>query len=201
MTRPGLLLLHGWAFDASVWDALLALLPDFSAVRWDRGYFGPAHNPAASGPAVAVGHSLGAMILADRLPPDVPLVAINGFDHFTGEGGVPARVVGQMQHRFDADPGQVVDTFRARCGAEPADRPLNVPVLRTDLALLAVHRASTTARRILVLHGGADPIVPESLRQSGFPGAARTEIADGGHLLPLTHPQWCADQIGAFACG
>ena len=36
-----LVLLHGWGFDASLWDAMRPLMP-FECVVWDRGYFGPA---------------------------------------------------------------------------------------------------------------------------------------------------------------
>lgn len=198
--RPALLLLHGWGFDASLWDALAERLARYRIVRWDRGYFGPPAEPAVEPPFAAVGHSLGAMLLADRLPPDVPLVAINGFDHFTGEGAVPTRVVERMRRRFTDAPDAVVTEFRARCGAPPARSASLAPRLADDLALLATHRATASDRRCLVLHGEVDPILPAMLRETAFPGAVRATHGDAGHLLPVTHPDWCATQIETFLC-
>jgi pimeloyl-[acyl-carrier protein] methyl ester esterase len=198
--RPGLLLLHGWGFDLSLWDALAERLTHHRIVRWDRGYFGPPAEPPVEPPFVAVGHSLGAMLLADILPPETPLIAINGFDHFTGEGAVPARVVERMRLRFIDAPDTVVTEFRARCGAPPARSASVAPRLADDLALLATHQADASDRPCLSLHGHADPILPETLRDTAFPGAIRATHSDAGHLLPVTHPDWCAAQIESFLC-
>ena len=198
--RPTLLLLHGWGFDASLWDALAERLAHYPIVRWDRGYFGPSAEPPVEPPFVAVGHSLGAMLLADRLPAEAPLIAINGFDHFTGEGAVPARVVERMRLRFTDAPDAVVTEFRARCGAPPARSALAAPRLADDLALLATHGAAAAPLRCLTLQGNADPILPETLREAAFPGAVRATNSDAGHLLPVTHPDWCAAQIETFLC-
>jgi len=200
MTRPTLLLLHGWGFDARLWDPLAELLPCYRFVRWDRGYFGEAAEPAAEAPVAAIGHSLGAMLLADRVPADTPLIAINGFDHFTGEGATPRRVLDRMSARFAEDPKAVLNDFRQRCGAPSVEKPVSSERLATDLALLASHHAASVPRRILALQGADDPILPASLRETTFPCAIRMMRADGGHLLPVTHPVWCAKQIEAFLC-
>jgi len=198
--RPTLLLLHGWGFDTSLWDALAERLAHYRIVRWDRGYFGAPAEPPVEPPFVAIGHSLGAMLLADRLPAETPLIAINGFDHFTGEDAVPARVVERMRLRFTDAPDAVVTEFRARCGAPPTRSASVVPRLADDLALLATHRAAASDRPCLTLHGNADPILPETLRKTAFPGAVRTTHSEAGHLLPVTHPDWCAARIESFLC-
>ena len=200
MTRPTLLLLHGWGFDARLWDPLADMLSGYNFVRWDRGYFGEAAEPMVDAPAAAVGHSLGAMLLVDRIAAKTPLIAINGFDRFTGEGATPRRVVDRMSARFAQTPEAVLNDFRARCGAPPAERRICGERLATDLALLASHHAPSVPKRILALHGGQDPILPASLRETTFPGAIRNTRADGGHLLPVTHAGWCAEQIKAFLC-
>lgn len=198
--RPTLILLHGWGFDARLWDAVTEGLSDFAVVRWDRGYFGAPEHAAVEGAVAGVGHSLGAMLLADLLPPEAPLIAINGFDHFTGSDGVPLRVVERMQGRFAELPETVLSEFRARCGAGPAEGALEADRLADDLALLASHHAAPASRPILSLQGGMDPILPECLRAHVFPGAERATQAEAGHLLPLTHAAWCAEQIEAFLC-
>jgi pimeloyl-[acyl-carrier protein] methyl ester esterase len=201
MTRPLLLFLHGWAFDRTLWDKLCEQLPDFACIRWDRGYFGPPVEPSVAPPLIAVGHSLGALLLAQCLPADTPLVVINGFDRFTGPNGVAARVLDHMRRRFAAMPDVVLNEFRSRCGAPPAPEFMDKHRLGGDLTLLATERAAPAPRRVLVLHGDADPILPPALRDSVFPSAKRATLPQGGHLLPSTHAAWCADNIRSFVWG
>ena len=201
MTRPTLLFLHGWGFDYTLWDALCERLPEFASVRWDRGYFGQPAAPSVAPPLIAVGHSLGALLLAQLLPADMPLIAINGFDRFTGPDGVPDRVLDHMRRRFAEVPGVVLNEFRNRCGAPHAPESLQAQRLADDLTSLGTERAEPAQRRVLVLHGGADPILPPALRDIVFSGATRAVQAEGGHLLPLTHAAWCADNIRSFAWG
>jgi pimeloyl-[acyl-carrier protein] methyl ester esterase len=51
----------------------------------------------------------------------------------------------------------------------------------------------------LVLQADDDPLLPGTLRHASFAGAPRHSLAEGGHLLPLTQPAWCAARIAAFA--
>jgi len=200
MTGPHLLLLHGWGFDSTMWRDMSALLPAFRLTSWDRGYFGAPTMPAAEPPLIAVGHSLGALVLAAHLPMSVPLVAINGFDRFTGEDAIAFRVLARMRRRFAQAPAVVLDEFRERCGAPPAASAFDEAVLAADLNQLSTARVADYGRRMLVLHGAADPILPPAMRQAVFAGAPRAIHAGAGHLLPVTHPAWCAEQIEAFAC-
>jgi len=200
MTYPTLLLLHGWGFDPQLWDPLVEMLPGYRFVRWDRGYFGETAESPVEAPVAAVGHSLGAMLLADRISPQTPLIVINGFDHFTGEGATPRRVVERMRARFAETPDAVLNDFRERCGASPVEKAISSEKLAADLALLASHHAASTSTSILALHGGEDPILPASLRETAFPSAVRVTQTDAGHLLPISHPAWCAEQIEAFLC-
>jgi pimeloyl-[acyl-carrier protein] methyl ester esterase len=189
-------LLHGWGFDACVWDGLAPLLAG-DVVRMDRGYFSAAVD--AERPDLMIGHSLGAMLLARRWP-DVPLVAINGFDRFCGADAVPPRVVERMAKRFAQDPAKVLDDFRANIGAAAAPAIVSRERLADDLAILADQSApSTHLAPLLVLQAGDDPLLPPALRAGAFGGADACISPDGGHLLPLTRPEWCAAQISSFA--
>ncbi|HET8613599.1 MAG TPA: alpha/beta hydrolase [Sphingomonas sp.] len=198
-----LLLHHGWGFDARLWEPLRAALPGIEAAAVDRGYFGDrVEAPGGGGPWLAVGHSLGAaMLLADPPPGCVGLVAINGFDRFTGEGATPERVLERMQTRFEEAPDEVLTAFRARCGAPPAPVIVDHGRLAADLALLAAIdlRGRRAPFPILSLQGAADPILRPDLRAEAFAGATIVQHPQAGHLLPLTHAEWCADRIRAFA--
>ena len=200
MTRPTLLMLHGWGFDAQLWDPLADALADYPIIRWDRGYFGALSEQAVAAPLIGIGHSLGAMLLAERLPEGTPLIAINGFDHFTGPDAVPSRIVERMRTRFAETPREVLIDFRARCGAASVAGPICEERLAADLTLLATGRVASRRDKLLVLNGSADPILPPILRDTAFPGNMRAEQPEAGHLLPLTHPGWCAERIEAFLC-
>ena len=191
-----LVFLHGWGFDASLWHGVRAMLAPFDCVLADRGYFGGPARVRLDGAALAIGHSLGSLILAADLSMSCAgLVAINGFDRFAGDGAVPRRVIDRMRTRFTADPVTTLDEFRDRCGAAPAGRTIDAKRLGEDLDLLATADMRGVARPVLVLHGGADPILPPTMRDSVFDRAPRRTLADAGHLLPLTHPGWCAAMI------
>lgn len=187
-------LLHGWGFDAGVWDALAPLLPG-DLVRMDRGYFGAPVD--AGRPDLMIGHSLGAMLLARRWS-DVPLVAINGFDRFCGVDAVAPRVVQRMAKRFGEDPAKVLADFRAAIGADPAPAIGSPQRLGEDLALLADQTpAPEHGTRLLVLQAEDDPLLPPELRRTAFGGAGAV-CESGGHLLPLTQARWCARAIAEF---
>ncbi len=193
-----LLLLHGWGFDASLWNAVLAALPGVTAMRLDRGYFDEPVSAIPAGPIMAVGHSFGALLLAKDLPATVPLIAINGFDRFMGANAVPPRLVARMRARFADAPEAVLADFRTRIGARVAPPIADAAALSDDLALLAEASAPANGRRIMALHGADDPLLPPAMRETVFPAADREIVAGAGHLLPLTHPGLCADRIAAW---
>lgn len=191
-----LVLLHGWGFDASIWDAMRTALGPIETLTWDRGYFGSPRQAPIEGPYVTVGHSLGSLLLAaDRPAGCAGLIAINGFDRFTGEGRVPMRLLDRMRARFAEAPGAVLDDFRERAGGQAHRGTVDADRLATDLDLLATLDAGDGMTPRLVLQGGQDPILPPAMRDQVFPGAARMTLADAGHLLPVSHPLWCADRI------
>jgi pimeloyl-[acyl-carrier protein] methyl ester esterase len=202
MPELTLFLVHGWGFDRSLWEPLRAELAGTAVSLADLGYFGAPDWPAVAGPSVAVGHSLGSLLLLRDPPPDCrALVAINGFDRFTAGAdtpGVPSRVVDRMLARFTEALGE----FRRRCGDTTVPARMNTDRLKSHLRLLRDgderERAARWAGPILSLQAGDDPILPAGLREAAFSGAAdlrRVERPDGGHLLPVTQPAWCADQI------
>lgn len=201
MSRPTLLFLHGWGFDASIWAPLRAALPEYDAMAWDRGYFASPTAPEIEGPVLAIGHSLGALLLAAGAPKlSIGLIAINGFDRFTGDEAVPTRIVERMRKRFAEAPAEVLADFRTRCGADAAPPIFDATMLAADLDLLAEADARNVfGAPVLALHGADDPILTSQMRGLVFAGAVRETFPEAGHLLPLTHSGWCADRIRAFA--
>lgn len=202
-----LLFVHGWGFDNSIWAGLAGGFPD--SAMWDRGYFGEACEPDATGPFVAVTHSFGTMRLIGSLPSTCRgIVAINGFDRFCEDEafpGVQRRVIDRMIARFASDPGEVLQDFRRRCGSIEPVGPFDPGLLGEDLLALrdgdCREQLAGSAIPVLSLQGGRDPILPEAMREAVFATAGSCEretIATGGHLLPMQETAPCAEAISAF---
>jgi pimeloyl-[acyl-carrier protein] methyl ester esterase len=209
MNTPVLVFVHGWGFDVRLWDGVRAALPEADTAVVDLGYFGRPASPGlpSDRPVVAVGHSFGCLWLLHEKPfAWAGLVAVNGFPRFV-EGpdyapATPRRVLDRMIARFETAPGAVLEEFRRRCGAAEPPPPADAGVLGAHLRALRDWdaRAALTGP-VLVLAGAEDPIVPPAMTERGFAGFAPDIYPGGGHLLPLTAPEWCARRIAAFATG
>ncbi|MDD5247381.1 MAG: hypothetical protein PHY45_00250 [Rhodocyclaceae bacterium] len=205
---PRLTLVHGWGYDATLWREVLPLLAGLDVEVADLGYFGRPTLPAAcAAPRVAVGHSLGALwwlALSDL--PWRTLVAINAFPRFTAAPdfpqGVAPRVLDRMRKRFAVAPATVLVDFQAMCGNSGPLLPLDTAPLAAGLQILAScdGRAAWAARGadIHALAGRGDAVVPAALTEvagAALPAGRLRWVDDGGHLLPLSHPQACAELI------
>jgi pimeloyl-[acyl-carrier protein] methyl ester esterase len=207
MIRPTLLFVHGWGFGSDFWEPLRKLLAEWPHAVADLGYFGSAQWPKPIGPIVGIGHSYGlAHLLQTEMPPYDALIGINGFTRFTACAdfpyGTPARVVERMMTRLASDPIDVVNNFRARCHAAATDRTPNVERLACDLRNMyngdprAMFAKSTYP--FLALAAEDDPIVLADTTRASFPSERIQWSPQGGHLLPLSEPSWCAQHIRAF---
>lgn len=214
MTSPTttLVLVHGWGFDATFWEPLAAQLPDFATVTVDLGFTGRPDSPEipTDGRRVAVGHSLGLLWLLKARPFTWDaLVSVNGFPRFVeGDGFGPAqapRVIERMIRRLGQDPDRVATDFLALCGAPPPQGRLDTAALEQGLKWLLEWDARAALDRdpepALILAARNDPVVPLAMTEAAFPDRPGHTIAwhdDGGHLLPLTDPRWCAERITEF---
>jgi pimeloyl-[acyl-carrier protein] methyl ester esterase len=207
MTR--VVLVHGWGYGASLWDAVRAVLdPALEVDTVDLGFFGPERKVGAgeTGIDLAVGHSLGALWWLTRK--DIPwwrLLSINGFPRFTETAGyapsVAPRVLARMQTQLRRDPVAVLTDFHGRCGGHAPSGTPRVERLAAGLDWLADWdgRVTLAARSadVFALAGAHDPIVPATMSTMAFPDC---ELIDApGHLLPITHPDVCAQWIERLA--
>ena len=160
---PVLWFVHGWGFDASVFDDLADRLggpfaeglsdslahatadavPFGQHRRYNAGYVSDAVLAPPSEPFIAIAHSFGMMRVLKDLPAHcVGIVCLNGFARFSVapdfSAGTPLRLIDRMLQRLRQDPLGVVNTFRARCGAAPypATKQLDVDALFADLSAL-----------------------------------------------------------------
>jgi pimeloyl-[acyl-carrier protein] methyl ester esterase len=205
-----LALIHGWGFDMSTWNELRSDINIYDQDIADIGYFGK-EQPIDCRDAVIVGHSHGVQrALAAGLGTARALIAINGFARFSQapdyQPATPPRLIDRMIRRFDEAPEEVLVDFRRRCGTEQSwSGTPNLARLRAGLVALRDedHRAELkkTDIPVLALFGARDEIVSPAMAAHALASARDLETAhaeDGGHLLPLSHPAWCAAQIMDF---
>lgn len=184
-------LVHGWGFDAGVWESVRPLLDGLSVRTLDLGFFGAPDLQWPVEPVdLAVGHSMGVLwLLTEGRGRWRRLASVNGFPRFTAApdfpAGTPPRMVQRMAARLADDAAGVLDAFRARCGAGPAERPPDGARLAWGLDLLSTGDGRPVPADTAALAGEADPIVPLAMARAGF---SNVHALGGGHLLPLTDP-------------
>ncbi|MBI3446763.1 MAG: alpha/beta hydrolase [Magnetospirillum sp.] len=205
---PTVLAVHGWGFHAGFWQGVLERLPDFGAESVDMGFYGEPRLPKVSRPLI-LAHSMGlAWALAHIPRPWAGILAVNGFTRFSRSpqfvDGVPPRLIERMLARFDEAPAQVTADFLTRCGVDTPDTSAIRPEpLKAALSWLESCDERTTMKMLpcplQALAGASDSIVPPAMSMACFPPEHLILAEGGGHLLPLSHPDWVAAQLRLFA--
>lgn len=212
--------MHGWACGPEIWQPLQQMLGWREVITVDGGYFSDpsrvghtalpqVREQIGAQPILGIGHSLGFMqlVLAGPWPEGSLFIAINGFSRFASEAdftcGVPSRILARMQAGLLRDAGQVVNNFRARCGLAAQEQKLfNIAALQAGLGTLEQGdirpQLSIGTIPALGLAAEDDPIVPPDMTRAAFAGIEAIEWHDGGHMLPLTQPEFCAQHIQNF---
>ncbi|MDR3527124.1 MAG: alpha/beta hydrolase [Rhizomicrobium sp.] len=200
-----LVFVHGWGFDATLWDGIAGALTDYSQCRVEVGFLGGAATTTELSPDdVLIGHSLGLLWgLAQGNWRQV--IAINSFARFSGapEAGacVPPASLRAMRLSLARNAGKTLANFyRAIDHTALADR-YDAKRLADGLALLeSQHITEPPPQPWLILAARHDPLVPVTASEhlAAITDSAVTWSETGGHLLPLTRPLWCADVIRAF---
>jgi pimeloyl-[acyl-carrier protein] methyl ester esterase len=203
--KPLLLFVHGWGFDASIWQDLRACFAPEDTLAWDLGFFGaPSQTAPPSGrPVLAVGHSFGLLwLLHEHILRRDGLISINGFSCFAQRPDFPAgiapRVLARMRARIASDAASVVADFRALCGVtaplpgEP-DRQKLLEVLES-----LQNWDERPAQVIAALCGATDNLVSQAMSRACFADATM-HWHEAGHMLPLSAPAWCAGFLRKLA--
>ena len=205
-----LVFIHGWAFDKNFWDALCAALPDVPAVRVELGFLGARQEmPDLTGDDILVGHSLGFLWGIAHFQGWKKWIAINGFARFAGtvdEGYcVQQSALRALKQNLLRDARMTLAMFRKNIGCGDKVLDLDETRLQEGLDWLQgvdiAHHLQQMKGRGLVLAGGKDPLVPLSAAEflaASKPDTEKAVQQEAGHLLPLTHAAWCAEQIRNF---
>jgi pimeloyl-[acyl-carrier protein] methyl ester esterase len=200
---------HGWGFNAAIWRPMSAHMRDSELTLVDLGFIagGPKAESEWPNDAIAVGHSLGLLWLLHRAgegnPPFRALVSIQGFDRFCPP--IPPSRVAAMRRGLRRDAYQTLEAFWRGCGAEPFAPPQALNAARLDEGLgWLLDWDETKARAelacpILALAARDDAVVPQAMSEAIWRSDNILWSATGGHVLPLKHPEWCANHVLDFA--
>jgi pimeloyl-[acyl-carrier protein] methyl ester esterase len=200
-----LIFVHGWALGPESWDLLAPLLEDYAQVRIDLGFFGAPRPPDHAPGDILVGHSAGLLWGLEQRRDWAGVVAINSFSRFgldaQGRGCVKPSALRAMQKSLLRDANACVKTFRASIGAPAAEVPARTEALAVGLESLRVFDAAGYfCAKTLVLAAADDHLAPcgETETLARISGGQLALKASGGHGLPWTAPDFCAEQIKDF---
>ena len=198
-------LVHGWGFHAGIWAEMAKRLPGVGITLIDLGFVGGGPASATDWPedAVAVGHSLGVLWLLKQGRSFKGLISIQGFDRFCPH--VPHSRVAALKRGLARDPYGTMQAFWRSCGTPDFAPPeaLDIPRLGEGLDWL-MHWEAEDAKQtlhcpVLALAARDDAIVPPAMTEAIWQERRIVWSPDGGHVLPLRHPDWCARHVLEFA--
>jgi pimeloyl-[acyl-carrier protein] methyl ester esterase len=206
-----LLYVHGWGFTPSFWQPLIKKLPKYPFITYDLGFFNHEnHNNEdlsilldKTSPVIAIGHSYGLQWLADyqkkNLHPFKALISINGFTCFARKNNFPEGIaplmIEKMKRECQINPVKTLKKFHDSLGSHP---PLATPhqgnlSQALEKMMIGDHRDICPD---LSLCGLSDSLLSKELSLACF--SEEIKWHQGGHLLPLDDPRWCAEAILDF---
>lgn len=197
-------LVHGWGFHAGIWADFATHLPEADVTLVDLGFVsgGPKGNTDWPSEAIAVGHSLGLLWLLNQgVNRFRALVSVQGFDCFCCHVA-PSRVQA-LKRGVEREPLGTLQAFWRSCGAAGFALPEALNAARLDEGLAWLMHwdlreiKDKLACPILAIASRDDFIVPPAMSEAIWKEIVWSE--DGGHVLPLRHPRWCANHVLEFA--
>ncbi len=206
-----LVFVHGWALGPEIWDGVSPLLERFPQSRVDLGYFGAPRLPDPLPGDILVGHSAGFLWGLRQRADWAGMVAINSFSRFCldarridtpSRGCVKPAALRAMRAHLSRDAEDCIKSFRASIGAAAAPEPVEAAPLAEGLELLGAFDAMPHlgAKPVLVLAAKDDALAParEAENLALAAGASLFFSEKGGHGLPWTAPEFCAEKIEKY---
>ena len=200
-------IVHGGGFNASSRTPRIPHLGVAETTMVDLGFVqGADHSSDTDWPndAIAVGHSLGVLWLLKHGGGRFRgLVSIQGFDRYCPH--VPKARVVALKRGIDRDPAGTMEAFWRSCGA-PGFAPtsaLNLDRLHEGLDWLIQWDAKDIRKSLrcpaLSLATRDDVIVPPAMTETIWGKENVVWLPDGGHVLPIRFPVWCAAHVVEFS--
>jgi pimeloyl-[acyl-carrier protein] methyl ester esterase len=204
-----LVFIHGWGFDARIWNGVAGCLPHIPHIKGELGFLGqPPVPPVFQDGDILVGHSLGflwGMAQGHFFP---RWVAINSFACFTHDDPqktcVPSANLRALRRNLARDPQKTLRDFHTLITSPDAPDQFDAGKLDAGIALLeTLDLGESLLERDnhgLILAAQDDALVPVAATEYLASNCRTVDIMwkAGGHILPITEPDWCATQIEKF---
>ena len=196
---------HGWGLDYRIWDPVASRLEGNHLIRVELGFTGLSEkflpNDLNLQDSICVGHSLGALWLL-KMMSELPraFISINGFDRFTPH--ISQEEVLAMKERLIKSPTKELKRFFKASGGHFEEQNFDIQRLVEGLDWLGSWDASQEIEdlrantcQVMALAAKDDKIVPSHMTESIWRSDEIQSKKTGGHILPLTNPEWCAEKI------
>ena len=196
--------IHGWGMSPAFWRKCDSAWPEAKAFFTTLNFLqsdSPNALPHSASSDYLITHSLGGLwALKNNIYPRRGMVFINSFYSF--KPFTAPHILRAMQKALPQDTQQQMQRFLTQADCAEMVKPdmcWNISTLSQGLTWLqtwdgAVELSSLKCP-ILVLAGGKDRICLPEKMQNHWQGQTLITHPEAGHALPLSHPQWCIDQI------
>ena len=218
MNTKDIIFVHGWGEDSRIWADITKRLPEYNHHFIDLGFINreSESNTGIFIPklesAFYVTHSLGTLWVLNHIPlyKIGGLAAINGFGRFTDF--VSNKTLKIMDKSLQRDMFLQMEMFWKNCNFPQNMQQIYKPILDGNVLSQGLiwleswdryeklQELKAQSVPVLSLGGEDDLILPPEIMRTHWEdlGINLVMKEQAGHALPLTHPQWCAEQVKEF---
>lgn len=195
-----LVFVHGWGSNPFVWNEITPYFKDYECHLVNLGFIGEENIDIPESQFVGIGHSLGGLWLLKHYPEQMAgFISIASFTCFHQH--ISQNILEKMQKNVAKDIATQLKDFWHRAGLDQPKGFINLnPLKLIDglkwLSQWQVEIPKNLPTKILACRN--DQIVPEKMSEKLWQNFSIEWIDKGGHILPLTQPKWCVENIKNF---
>lgn len=198
-----LIFVHGWGSGPFLWKEMLEDFKDYNCHFVNLGFTGDKEISVPEGKFIGIGHSLGGLWLLKHYPERLSgFVSIASFSCFYEH--IPQQVLAKMQKNIMRDTTDQLFEFWHHAGLDKKGGFKNLNSLKLVEGLTWLSKWKTVVPKdipVKILASHDDFIVPEKMTEDVWQDFDVEWIDEGGHMLPLTQPDWCIGHIKSFIDG
>jgi len=195
-----LVFVHGWGSGPFVWKDILPSFESYNCTVVNLGFLGEENLSVPDEKFIGIGHSLGGAWLLKHYPERLSgFISIASFNCFYQH--IPQHILSKMRKNIAKDMTAQLQDFWHHAGLDHPGGFKNLKPLKLieGLGWLSKWNADIpTNISIKILASHDDHIVPEKMTQDIWKNYDIEWVDEGGHMLPITQPEWCTKHIENF---